>query len=281
MINITLSIDKYVIYALFVIPIKHIISVKDNMETLPDGIKVNKINITEYLAKRIISGEYKHNDILPSEITFAAALGVSRTMVRDILKSLETKGLIARKTNIGTRIRGIHSWNLLDAEILEWSQGILTQKRFLLSLMELRLIIEPQAAALAAVRANDSDILKIRANLERMTCINNIGKISINTEADIDFHKSIIRACGNLFLSQFGSAITGALHHTIYLSNKIRIDHEASIECHQQVLDAIENRDPNKAYSGMCCVLNNAISDLDLKISGVILNNLEGNCTHE
>lgn len=251
------------------------------MDLLPDGLTTNKKNITESLAKRIISGEYKHNDIIPSEIAFAADLGVSRTMIRDVLKSLEAKGLIARKTNVGTRVRSIHSWNLLDQEILEWSRGILTQKRFLLSLMELRLIIEPQAAALAAVRATDTDILNIRENLERMTCIDDDGHIAIHTESDIDFHKSIIKACGNLFLSQFGSAIKGALHHTIYLSNKIRIDHETSIKCHQRVLDAIENRDPKKAYAGMCCVLNNAISDLDLKITGVILTDLEGNCTKE
>lgn len=243
------------------------------MFVLPENIVINKKNITEYLVKEIASGKLKHNEVLPNEIDFAAYFGVSRTMIRDILKSLEGKGLIERKTNAGTRVRGIHSWNLLDGELLEWSRGYLTQNRFLLSLMELRLIIEPQASALAAVRANDGDLLAIRADLERMKSVDSDGCVSMNTEADIAFHKSVIKACGNLFLSQFGTAIEGALHHTVYLSNKIHINPESSLECHRNVMDAIENRDPQKAYLAMNCVLNNAITDLNLKISGVILLN--------
>lgn len=246
------------------------------MIVLPDNILVNKKNITEHLVRQILSGKIKHNEVLPNEIDFAGRLGVSRTMIRDVLKSLEGKGLIERKTNIGTRVRSIHSWNLLDQELLEWSRGILTQSRFLLSLMELRLIIEPQAAALAAVRANDDDLLKIRGNLARMGANLEQGKNdSLDTEADIDFHKSVIKACGNLFLSQFGGAIQGALHHTIYLSNKIHINHTNSLECHKRVFEAIENRDPQKAYAAMCRVLNNAITDLDLKISGVIISRFD------
>jgi len=248
------------------------------MFVLPNDIQVNKRNITEYLVRQIISGKIKHNESLPNEIDFAAQLGVSRTMIRDVLKSLEGKGLIERKTNVGTRVRSIHSWNLLDPELLDLSQGILTQSRFLLSLMELRLIIEPQAAALAAVRANDDDLLKIRESFTRMGVgIEQGENDALDTEADIDFHKAIIKACGNLFLSQFGSAIQGALHHTIYLSNKIHINHIASLECHRRVVDAIENRDSQKAYVSMCCVLNNAITDLDLKISGVVISDLDAN----
>ncbi|PLX90512.1 MAG: FadR family transcriptional regulator [Desulfuromonas sp.] len=246
------------------------------MFVLPEGLLVNKRNITEFLVRQIVSGNIKHNTVLPNEIDFAALLGVSRTMIRDVLKSLEGKGLIERRTNVGTRVRSIHSWNLLDQELLDWSRGILTQSRFLLSLMELRLIIEPQAAALAAVRANDDDLLKIWDDYARMgSDMENDEAASLNTDADIDFHKSVIKACGNLFLSQFGGAIQGALHHTIYLSNKVQIDHKTSLECHRRVVDAIENRDPQNAYSAMCCVLNNAIRDLNLKISGVILSDFD------
>lgn len=245
------------------------------METLlrlPENVAINRKNITEHLARQIIGGQLKHNDILPSEIQFASRFGVSRTMIRDALKTLEGKGLIERKTNVGTRVRSIHSWNLLDQELLNWSCGVLTHKRFLLSLMELRLIIEPQAAALAATRANDMDMVHIRNNFERMwpKVAEVDQKIVLDTDADIDFHKSIITACGNLFLAQFGSAIKGALHHTIYLSNKIRIDHVTSLNCHRNVLEAIEDRNSEAAYRGMWCVLNNAISDLDLQVSGVI-----------
>ena len=239
---------------------------------LPENIAVNKKNIIEYLAREILSGTLKHNDTIPNEIECATCFGVSRTMIRDVLKILEMKGLIERRTNVGTRVRSINSWNLLDHDLLDWSRGILTGSRFLLSLMELRLVIEPQAAALAAIRANDKNLLQIRDNFSLMLPENSRSKkATLDNEADIAFHKSILKACGNLFLSQFGSAIQGALHHTIYKSNMIHIDHKFSYECHRRVLVAIEDRNPEGAYVAMCSVLHNAISDLQLKVSGVIL----------
>lgn len=244
------------------------------MYQLPENMIISKKNIIEFLARQILSGTLKHNDVLPNEIDFAASFGVSRTMIRDVLKSLEMKGLIERRTNVGTRVRSINSWNLLDSELLDWSRGVLTGSRFLLSLMELRLVIEPQAAALAALRANDRNLMKIRINWERMMEGGDMNSPPmLDNAADIDFHQSILKACGNLFLSQFGSAIQGALHHTIYESNKIHMDHAFSYECHRKVLEAIENRDSEFAYAAMCRVLHNTMSDLKLNVSGVILAN--------
>ena len=242
------------------------------MLQLPDNVAVNKKNIIEYLAREILSGSLKHNDIIPNEIDCAASFGVSRTMIRDVLKILEMKGLLERRTNVGTRVRSINSWNLLDPELLDWSRGILTGSRFLLSLMELRLVIEPQAASLAAIRADDKSLMQIRNSFNAMLPDDpGTSPATLDNEADINFHKAILKACGNLFLSQFGSAIQGALHHTIYKSNKIHMDHKFSHECHRKVLVAIEDRNSEGAYEAMCAVLHNAISDLQLKVSGVIL----------
>jgi DNA-binding FadR family transcriptional regulator len=111
--------------------------------------------LRDSLARQIIDGTLKPNEILPNEPTLAREYGVSRTTIRDVLRSLEEKGLIERKTYVGTRVRSIHSWNLLDDEVLNWSCGVMSQRRFFSSLMELRMIIEPQAAAQfgGAVRA--------------------------------------------------------------------------------------------------------------------------------
>ena len=111
------------------------------MFSLPESIAQNKNAIREHLARLIIEGTLKRDEILPNELALAKGFGVSRTMVRDVLRSLEEKGLIERKTNVGTRVRNIHSWNLLDKEVLEWSGGVLAESRFLLYLLELRLII--------------------------------------------------------------------------------------------------------------------------------------------
>lgn len=244
------------------------------MFSLPDGILVNKKNILEYLARLIIEGKIKADEILPNEIALSGHFGVSRTMVRDILKTLESKGFIERKTNVGTRVMGIHSWNLLDEEVLDWSCGALTQSRFLLSLLELRLIIEPQAASLAALRANDDDLQELQSCYQRMAdSISGTEEAEafMDNEADIEFHKTIMKASGNLFVSQFGGTIRAALYHTIYLSNRATKNTHQSLEAHKSVLEAIESRNSQQAYLRMANVLSNTIRDLGLQTTGIIL----------
>ncbi len=246
------------------------------MFSLPSEVAVNKKNILEHLARLVIEGRLKSDDILPNEIALSEKLGVSRTMVRDILKTLESKGFIERKTNVGTRVMGIHSWNLLDEEVLAWSCGALTQSRFLLSLLELRLIIEPQAASLAALRANDENLQEIQSHYQRMADSlegTEPETAFMDNEADIDFHKSIMKASGNLFVSQFGHTIRAALYHTIYLSNRASEHTYQSLEAHKSVLDAIENRNSQEAYLRMANVLSNTIRDLGLQTTGIVLLN--------
>ena len=247
------------------------------MFSLPNEMPINKNNILEYLARLIIEGKIKTDEILPNEIALSEHFGVSRTMVRDILKTLESKGFIARKTNTGTRVMGIHSWNLLDEEVLDWSCGALTQSRFLLSLLELRLVIEPQAASLAALRANDDNLLELRNHYQRMADSlreqgeQSEGRVFLDNDADIEFHKTIMKASGNLFISQFGGTIRAALHHTIYLSNRATENVQNSLEAHKSVLEAIESRNSKQAYLRMANVLSNTICDLGLQTTGIIL----------
>lgn len=223
--------------------------------------------VRDQLARQIIGGELKADMVLPNELDLARDYGVSRTTIRDVLQSLEEKGLLERKTYKGTRIRSIHSWNLLDAEVLNWSCGIMTQRRFFSSLMELRLIIEPQAAALAAIRNNDLELQTIRDAFDWM----NIDGQRIDPEGDVAFHHSIIKASGNMFVAQFGGAIRAALHHTIYLSGKEALDQGQSIENHRQLLHAIENHDARSSYAIMSRILKITVADLGLSESEIIL----------
>lgn len=226
-----------------------------------------KDNIRDHLARRIIEGTLKPNEILPNELALAQDYGVSRTSMRDVLHSLEEKGLLERKTHVGTRVRSIHSWNLLDEDVLNWSCGVMTQRRFFGSLMELRLIIEPQAAALAAVRANDAELHTIQEAFVMM----NLDNQHIDPEGDVAFHQAIIKSSGNIFIAQFGGAIRAALYHTIYQSGKDAIDQVESLENHHRLMTAIENRNGPGAYTIMCQILNMTVSDMGLSASHIIL----------
>lgn len=226
-----------------------------------------KHEVRNELARQIIEGTLKADDVLPNELDLARDYGVSRTTIRDVLQGLEEKGLLERKTYKGTRVRSIHSWNLLDEEVLNWSCGVMTQRRFFGSLMELRLIIEPQAAALAAIRNNDLELQAIQSAFDWM----NINDKRIDPEGDVAFHQSIIKASGNMFVAQFGGAIRAALHHTIYLSGREAIDQVQSIENHRQLLYAIENHDAGSAYDIMGRILKLTVADLGLPKPELIL----------
>jgi GntR family galactonate operon transcriptional repressor len=238
---------------------------------LSEPMTKTKHILRDRLARQIVEGTLKPDDILPNELTLAREHGVSRTTIRDVLRSLEEKGLLERKTYVGTRVRSIHSWNLLDDEVLNWSCGVMSQRRFFSSLMELRMIIEPQAAALAAIRANDADLRAIQDAFSWM----NLDNQRIDPKGDVAFHQGIIKASGNMFLAQFGGAIRAALYHTIYLSGKEAINQPGSIENHRQVLNAIENRDARSAYAIMIRILDMTVSDLGLPPSEVITTDID------
>jgi len=232
----------------------------------------NKDSIREHLARLVISGELKTEDILPNEVALADKFGVSRTLIRDVLRSLEEKGLIERKPQVGTRPRNIQYWNLLDDEVLAWCCESMPQRRFYVSLLELRMVIEPQAAALAATRANDEEIQQIVNAFNRMTSKNQNG-VMIDSEGDIDFHQAIIKASGNIFISQFGGIVRAALYHTIYMSVRAATDHAESIESHRLLLEAIERRNPEQSYMAMSRVLSRTMLDMGIEKASVILPN--------
>lgn len=240
--------------------------------TLKPDVKKNKGNIREHMARLIINGTIDTDVILPNENLLAEGFEISRTSIRDILRSLEEKGLIQRKTHVGTRVRSIHSWNLLDNEVLEWSSKSMSQRRFFISLIELRMIIEPQAAALAATRANDNDLKRIFSAFNLMVKKSDDGTHNvINPDGDILFHQAILKASGNIFVSQFGGAIKAALHHTINMSVIAADNHQESIDNHRELFDAIECRDPEKAYISMNSVLGKTLSDLGVPKLGIII----------
>lgn len=242
---------------------------------LRDSLVKNKNGIREHLARMIIEGELKRNEIFPNELDLAKGFGVSRTLVRDILRSLEEKGLIERKTHVGTRVRSIHSWNLLDSEVLEWGTGVFSQQRLFVSLFELRLIIEPQAAALAAKRANHDELQHINSTFEQMLISGSGGEVEeIDPAGDMVFHEAIIKASGNLFISQFGSVIRSALFHTISSSVRALQDHSESIDNHRRLLNAIESRNSQQAYAAMVLVLQRALTDMKIQNPGIILSGI-------
>ena len=118
--------------------------------------------VVDILGFRMAAGEYQEGEVLPVEQVLADSLEVCRNALREAVKVLSGKGLISTAPRSGTKVRPRGEWNMLDPDVLRWhSDPDIATEKFMLDLIEMRGIIEPKAAELAAVRATKEDIATI------------------------------------------------------------------------------------------------------------------------
>ena len=110
------------------------------------------------LGSRIVRGDVKPGDTLPNEADLGREFGASRTVVREAVKSLASKGLIDPRTRVGTKVLPSTQWNLLDLDVLGWRYAAMPPMQFFREMSEIRRMIEPEAAALAAERVKPDDL---------------------------------------------------------------------------------------------------------------------------
>jgi DNA-binding FadR family transcriptional regulator len=191
-------------------------------------------------------------------------LGVSRTALREAVKVLAAKGLVEVRRKTGTRVRPQHDWNALDPDVLNW---LFSGKGFAVGihdLLELRLIIEPAGARLAAQRATAEHLAAIEGALESMHTA--VADSESSVEPDLQFHLAILEATENAFMRPFGALIQEALRASFKLTNRDRPAFEKSLRRHRDVFEAIRDRDPEAAEAAMRIVLNRTSEDIERAI---------------
>ena len=202
--------------------------------------------VVEALGIRIVSGDVKPDDSFPKEADLEREYGVSRSVIREAVKTLAAKGLLESKTRTGIRALAPVHWNLLDGEVLSWRYSAMPPVQFFAELFEVRRMIEPEAAALAAARATPADLAEIEAAFAAMVEASQATVPGI--DADLRFHRGILAAGGNPLLLQMGNLIGVGLH----ISH--RFSHEAFVlflPGHRAVMEAIKQGDAEEARASM------------------------------
>ena len=218
---------------------------------------LKKRNLFEFvagdLATRIFSGDVGPGERLATEFELCEEFGVSRTVIRDALRVLNSKGLIESRPHSGTLVRGIENWNLLDPQMINWALNMGDREGFFTMLMETRSALEPSVVEIAANRASDAEIAKIDAACRRMEAAAAVHppELEAFNKADIDFHLAILDATHNLILRQFGALIRVALLASFGLALEDEEISQDSVDAHRAVVDAIKNRDPATARHNM------------------------------
>ncbi len=217
--------------------------------------------IANALGVAIIGGEHPPGSLLPTEIELCATLAVSRSALREAFKLLSAKRLILSRQKVGTLVRPRADWNMLDPEVLAWHLRAAPTDAFVSGLFEVRQIIEPSAASLAAERRPDDVLARIGRALEDMERFQNAS--ASLAAADLRFHQSILDATGNHFLASFGAVIESALMASFRLSwDGGAHTPDYSLRQHHAVLDAIRDGLAEEARASMTQLLASAIQDV-------------------
>ncbi|WP_340644726.1 FadR/GntR family transcriptional regulator [Phenylobacterium sp.] len=206
-------------------------------------------DIVQRLGQEIVCGVYGAQNPFPIEAELCKRLGVSRSVLREAVKMLTTKGLLNARPRQGTWVEPESNWNLLDPDVLRWFLERKFSPTLLLEFTQVRLAIEPMAASMAARLATDEAKAAIIAGLERMKAAERGEDDPL--ESDIAFHVAILRASGNRFLGQMRDLIDVALRTSIRLTNRRKGVPLASIADHQRVSDAILAGDAEGASRAM------------------------------
>ncbi len=217
------------------------------------------------LARRILSGEIKPDESLPREAELCVEYGVSRTVIREAAKILESKGLLRIRSRRGTQVLSSRDWNMLDPDLLAWSGSDFYDPRFVHSLMEARRIIEPAAASLAAERATAQDLADLETAFKRMAAAmphNLPHNVQDYSEADMDFHSALLAASHNHVLTHLASVIRAAMRALFELTAHLGTAPEQAIGLHGAIVEAVRLRQPEAARRAITAILDNASADL-------------------
>ncbi|MBL8709657.1 MAG: FadR family transcriptional regulator, partial [Rhodospirillaceae bacterium] len=186
---------------------------------------------------RILCGVFAPGEIMPSESTLSDQLQVSRPVLREAIKVLAAKGLVDSRPKVGTRVNQREDWNMLDPDILAWGIASPDAESYAVALSELRRIVEPAAAALAAQRATPQHLIRIGEAYDRMALAEEDSPESL--VSDLRFHQAILAATGNPFLASTGHVIESALMFSFRMSSHKKGARTQSLPRHAEVRDAI------------------------------------------
>jgi GntR family transcriptional regulator, galactonate operon transcriptional repressor len=207
------------------------------------------------LGRAIVAGRYAEDGPLPTEAELAAEYSVGRNALREAIKVLAGKGMIRTARRYGSRIRPRLEWSILDPDVLAWHlqepDGI---GRFLIDVAELREIIEPRAAELAALRATGEEAEQIVALAARLA----LEPVPQVLDTDVRFHLAVLNASHNRLLSGFARSLDVLLRVQFLVSAHgiaPEYAYDSSADYHMGIAEAIRGRDPVKARNQVMAML--------------------------
>lgn len=216
-------------------------------------------HVLRTLGLGIVNGEFPEGSLLPGDAELLKRLGVSRTVLREALKTLSAKGMVFAKAKTGTRVTERRFWNLFDSDLLYWHLETGVDSRFLFHLSEMRLVFEPEAAAMAAARRTEAHLAELYRWVDVMGASRSAPADFV--DGDLQLHLAIAEASGNPLMRSIGALIEVALAMTFAISSPIPNGerHALIVAKHRDVVDAIRDGEPAAARAAMQAVIREGL----------------------
>jgi DNA-binding FadR family transcriptional regulator len=222
-------------------------------------------NTLDRLGESVVAGRYPPGSSIPPEPMLCEELGVSRTVVREAIKSLAAKGLVVTGPKVGTRVLPEEHWNWFDPDVVVWHSKIGLTREFLRDLQELRRVVEPAAVRLAAERATARDIADIEIAYAGMKAAIEQGGDYVSS--DLRFHQGLLRASRNRMIVQMSKALGELLRTSFEISTKRKDGPRNSLPLHKAVMDAVAAGNPARAERACLLLIDGASADIELVLA--------------
>ena len=232
--------------------------------TLPTAPLQDRRSLHHQVAARIggliADGTVTPGTVLPNESELGNEFGVSRTVLREAMKVLGSKGLVEVRRKTGTRVRPASDWSMLDAEVLGWFFTGGEVPSMLSHLLDFRRLVEPAAARMAAEFGTPEELQRIATCYLQMEAV--ADDVAASVEADLSFHLALLEATHNPFLRSFGGLIQSALRASFRFTSSNHELYLQSLKLHKKVCDAVTARKGKLAESAMTTMLSQTSEDI-------------------
>lgn len=210
--------------------------------------------LVQQLGQMIVSGDLgADRPLVPEEI--GQRFEVSRTVVRESLRVLEAKGLVSARPNVGTRVRPVSDWNLLDPDIIEWRAFGPQRDEQRRELFELRWAIEPLAARLAAGHGREDVQQRLTELAEVMGHAAAQGDLVSYGRADLELHALILQMAGNRMLEHLSSIVSCSLQVSGGPATSCERPSDSAVSLHIRLVDALGTGDGTAADAAVRALL--------------------------
>ncbi len=225
------------------------------------GMKNVHGNTVDHLGEAIVAGRYPAGQAIPPEPRLCEELGVSRTVIREAVKSLVAKGLLSTGPKVGTRVLTEEQWNWFDPDVILWKSKAGLTREFLRDLQDLRRVLEPAAVRMAAQRATAQDLAEIEAAYQGMREAVEEGGDYV--AYDLLFHQGLLRASHNRMIVQMSKVLSALLRTSFEISTSRKDGPRSSLPLHRAVLNAVAARNPAKAEKATLVLIDGADHDIE------------------